>query len=587
MEKVMIKLVTILLLITTTTIFSQQVNVANAVPTGSEWYVDNIVLDNEPLGKFSGVKRMNGTIYVAVNDTLSTSNLGLIILSSTDNGWNWSLFPTGITYRGAYEKIKMLGTTQDSLYCFFQIGDQVYTWNFLSGNFNPVLAGNYRTFDVVSSSTGGLYIVVDSLPNNSILRYSSLTGGSTWQTRGNITAAGAMPKWTMSATGDTLILNYYGPVLPDTANSIIRAARYRETSPGTLGITGSFIDVATEIEPKYEFKTAYGNGQAWLVYTLGEPGSRNIMGRKSNTHGASYNPPVPIAANPAVDEYWFDVKTNSTPGDFRFDLICFLDDAGTSNDRLVHYEALDGENNFTMREQINDFTPVYSDRGYSPKIVQLSGGDFGALWVGESTGRKLFWDRLFAIPVELISFTASQSGDQINLTWATASETNNKGFELEKFQNDSWNNIAFVEGNGTTAEKNVYTYSDIVNSSGIIKYRLKQIDYNGTFSFSDEIEIEVNLLPASYSLGQNYPNPFNPATIINFSLASDSKVTFRIFDLLGREISVYNNHEMKAGHHTYNFNGSNFSSGIYLYQLEAVGVDGTKFNEIKKMTLMK
>ncbi|MBK7866884.1 MAG: hypothetical protein IPJ75_07785 [Ignavibacteriales bacterium] len=150
---------------------------------------------------------------------------------------------------------------------FFQVGFDVYSWNVNSSTLNPVMvAGAYRAFDAEISSTNSMYVFLDSLATNNIVRYSSLDYGYNWGVRGSITSAGAFPTISKSVSGDTLFLNYYGPVLVDTATSVIRVARYRESAPGTLASAG-FQDVATSTMPKYEYKMAVGNGIAWFIYT--------------------------------------------------------------------------------------------------------------------------------------------------------------------------------------------------------------------------------------------------------------------------------------------------------------------------------
>jgi len=426
-------------------IYSQgdlQIKVADAILTSSQidWGIDNAIINNEPIGGFSGTQKSNGTIYVAINDTLSTSNLGLAIFTSTDGGDSWVLFGQGITYRGHYEKIKMFRSGLDSIYCTFQIGTGIYTWNPLSGNFGQFFAGNYRTYDMVASSTGNLYIFADSLPNNSIVRYGSTTGGKNWISRGLVTTGGAMPKIFMSGTGDTLTLNYYGPVLADTATSVVRQARYRETGPGTMASAG-FIDVITGTDYKKEFKTVINNGACWLFYTLGLDGSRDIWARSSTDNGATYGSPILIAGNPNRDEYAFDA-TYFTHG---FDFIFYSDSAqaGPStneSDVLYHMDAVYGSPAFSIPVRVSENPPEYSPY-YSTSIVSMkySGDDVAALWVGESSGgKKLFWDKLSAIiPVELTSFTANVSGNDVTLNWTTATETNNSGFTIERIQSES------------------------------------------------------------------------------------------------------------------------------------------------------
>jgi len=190
------------------------------------------------------------------------------------------------------------------------------------------------------------------------------------------------------------------------------------------------------------------------------------------------------------------------------------------------------------------------------------------------------------IPVELTSFAASVIDGKVNLNWATASETNNYGFEVErKSAGQEFAKVGFVAGYGTTTETKNYSYVDNSVSAGNYTYRLRQVDFDGTFEYSSEVEVDLS--PSSYSLSQNYPNPFNPATIISFSLASDSKVTLKIFDVLGQEVTTLVNGDLSAGIHNLNFDASSINSGVYFYTIEAKGVDGSNFTSTKKMILTK
>jgi hypothetical protein len=191
------------------------------------------------------------------------------------------------------------------------------------------------------------------------------------------------------------------------------------------------------------------------------------------------------------------------------------------------------------------------------------------------------------VPVELTSFTASVTGSDVKLLWETASELNNSGFSIErKYSNTEFMEVGFVPGFGTTSEPKSYSFTDNNLRSGIYSYRLKQIDFDGTFTYSDEVEVEV-IAPASFSLDQNYPNPFNPSTRISFSLAVDSKVSLKIFDVLGQEVASLVNQDLTQGVHTYDFNAAGINSGVYFYKLEATGVNGNEFTDVKKMILVK
>ncbi len=186
------------------------------------------------------------------------------------------------------------------------------------------------------------------------------------------------------------------------------------------------------------------------------------------------------------------------------------------------------------------------------------------------------------VPVELTSFTAKVSPGSVALNWQTATEVNNHGFEIERMIDGVWNTIGFREGAGTTSEPQVYAFTDnnpALNSTQV-SYRLKQIDYSGTFSYSDIIE--VTLIPERFSLLQNFPNPFNPSTVISFSLPQRERVTLDVYNLLGQKVTSILNKEMESGSYDINFDASNLSAGIYFYTLRA-----GSFTSTKKMMLIK
>ncbi len=161
------------------------------------------------------------------------------------------------------------------------------------------------------------------------------------------------------------------------------------------------------------------------------------------------------------------------------------------------------------------------------------------------------------------------------------------GFEVQRSSSGTdFSRIAFVEGHGTVTEVQNYSFTDKNLEVETYTYRLKQIDFDGTSEFSNAVEVEV-LVPDVYALEQNYPNPFNPGTKIKFSLATDSKVTLTVFDVLGQEVASLINGNLSAGSHEFNFNASNLNSGVYFYRIDAAGVEGTNFSSVKKMILTK
>jgi hypothetical protein len=186
------------------------------------------------------------------------------------------------------------------------------------------------------------------------------------------------------------------------------------------------------------------------------------------------------------------------------------------------------------------------------------------------------------VPVELTSFSANVNDGTVVLEWSTATELNNSGFEIErKSQNSDWNRIGFVTGSGSTTEIRKYSYSDNSVTSGNYSYRLKQVDFDGTFEYSQEVNVDVT--PSmDYALQQNYPNPFNPTTKIRFTVPEASAVKLTVFNAIGEAVKDLVNNYYEVGSHEVIFNASNFASGIYFVRMES-----GSFVSTRKITLMK
>jgi len=171
------------------------------------------------------------------------------------------------------------------------------------------------------------------------------------------------------------------------------------------------------------------------------------------------------------------------------------------------------------------------------------------------------------VPVELTSFTASASASNVLLEWQTASEINNYGFEVERRSvNSEYGVVSFVAGSGTTTEIRNYVFTDDQITDGKYTYRLKQLDFDGSFEYSNEVEIEVISVHA-YSLEQNYPNPFNPSTTISFTLPESGNISLKIYNALGENVSTLVSEYKEAGVYSYNFNAEDLPSGTYIYRL--------------------
>jgi hypothetical protein len=191
------------------------------------------------------------------------------------------------------------------------------------------------------------------------------------------------------------------------------------------------------------------------------------------------------------------------------------------------------------------------------------------------------------VPVELTIFTTENVNGEVIIKWQTATETNNSGFEIQKSEKSNinsqtdWEKVTFVNGRGTTTEVTNYTYNDKVVKPGTYLYRLKQIDFDGTFNYSPEIEVDVNEL-TEFSLFQNYPNPFNPSTTIKFALQDKSDLVIAVYNSLGEKVAEVFKGELEEGYHQVEFNASSLPSGVYFYRFES-----EQFAAVKKMLLIK
>lgn len=193
------------------------------------------------------------------------------------------------------------------------------------------------------------------------------------------------------------------------------------------------------------------------------------------------------------------------------------------------------------------------------------------------------------IPVELVSLKADVINNTVRLSWITASELNNLGFEIERASTShlqGWMKIGFVDGNGTTTSTHSYSFTDANVSNGTYYYRLRQIDLDGSSTYSQIINVEIGV-PVSFEVMQNYPNPFNPETNVSFNLPATANVTITIYNLLGQTVEIIANKIFDAGRHNVKFNAASLTSGIYFYEVQVKGIDGSLNNSVKKMTLIK
>lgn len=211
------------------------------------------------------------------------------------------------------------------------------------------------------------------------------------------------------------------------------------------------------------------------------------------------------------------------------------------------------------------------------------------------------------LPVELAAFTASAGNHNVTLRWKTATEVNNYGFDVERLLTadrdrkttlstntgiagsqtgeavERWTKIGFVAGSGNSNASRSYAFVDHENTAEgkYAFYRLKQIDNDGAFTYSPEIEGNT-AVPTNFSVDQNFPNPFNPSTKISWRSPVGGRQVLTVYDALGKEVTTVMDEYRDAGTYEVDFDASALSGGIYFYKI----VSG-KNMEIRKMVLLK
>ena len=200
------------------------------------------------------------------------------------------------------------------------------------------------------------------------------------------------------------------------------------------------------------------------------------------------------------------------------------------------------------------------------------------------------------LPVELISFEALADGSVATLSWTTASEENNTGFHVEHRRasastddatdhaTGTFEALGFVEGHGTTSQAHHYRFQSAQLEAGRHVFRLRQVDFDGTASYSAEVEVEVAVsLPAGYRLSAAYPNPFNPRSVFELEVAQAQHVRVGLYDVLGRRVAVLFDGVVEAGSvQEVVIEGSALASGVYLYRAE-----GERFEATRQVSLIK
>ncbi|MFA6981042.1 MAG: FG-GAP-like repeat-containing protein [Ignavibacteriaceae bacterium] len=280
-----------------------------------------------------------------------------------------------------------------------------------------------------------------------------------------------------------------------------------------------------------------------------------------------------------------------------------------TSDLVLDYSGIEGTTTNESELKLikrSDATSIWTDitsaasQNTSNHTLTLSGiTDYSEFSIGDGGVNPL--------PVELSSFSANTIDGKVILNWKTATEVNNYGFEVERTfscpqssagsqSQNTWEKIGFVNGSGNSNSPKEYSFFDKIVLSGKYLYRLKQIDNDGGFNYSQEVEVKVEDIPTEFALSQNYPNPFNPNTVINYQLPVNGFVTLKVYDVLGNEVVTLVNEVKEPGSYEVEFQSTvgnrqssggvsaqgGYASGVYFYQLKAGA-----FVQTKKMLYLR
>ena len=195
-------------------------------------------------------------------------------------------------------------------------------------------------------------------------------------------------------------------------------------------------------------------------------------------------------------------------------------------------------------------------------------------------------ETVVTLPVELTAFDATLDGRTTVLQWATASESNNAGFEVQHRAPDAtsgaWTNAGFVEGNGSTTEPKQYSHRLADLAPGTHTFRLKQMDLDGSFEYSESVELDVHMA-TPFELAAPYPNPFRQQATFSLRVAESQRVDIVAYNQLGQRVATLHDGALTPNtKHTFALAGQRLASGMYFIQ-----VQGETFRATERAILVR
>lgn len=415
----------------------------------------------------------------------------------------------------------------------------------VSGTKTLSTTANYEYNGSVAQVTGAL---LPATLNNFTINNSS---GVTLSGNSIVNGALALTSGNLTTSTNTLSISSSGSVSRTSGHVI-----------------GNFQkNVATGATSK-TFEVGTTNGYSPVTVTFG---SVSVAGDLTTVATQSTQPNV-VTANETLNRYWSFTNTGITYDNYSATFSYLSADFNGS----PFVEATDEATMVVGQYSASTWSfPTIGTRDAAGNTIQVTGvTSFSDFAIGKNAA---------ALPVELTSFKSNVLGKAVNLTWKTATEVNNYGFEVERATvgGISFAKVSFVKGSGNSNSPKEYSFTDNDLQQGKYQYRLKMLDNDGTFEYSKIVEAEI-IAPKEFALSQNYPNPFNPVTTINYSLPIDSKVMLVVYSINGEKVAELINEMQTAGSYNIPFNANGLASGTYFYRLQA-----GEFVQTKKMIILK
>jgi len=488
------------------------------------------------------------TVFNTDNSGLPGNEVNAMVIDNNGNKWFGTVFHGAAKYDG--ENWEVFNTTNSELpdnYINAIASDQGGNLWFATQN-GGVAKFDGVNWEVFNSSNSGL-------PTSSVKSIALEGGNAIWFG----TFAGA-------AKYDGTNWEVFNIVNSELPNNFVYAIAIGQNGDKWFGTYGGGV-------AKYD-------GSSWVIYNIANSGlpynyiTSIVIDAGQNkwigTYGggaAKYN---------GAEWEVFQSPNSGIPNNYIYAIACESDGVtwfGTSTGGAGKYDG-------TNWEVFNA-----SNSGLPYDVVTSIAIEEEEIWfTTPAAGVAVYTKQI--IPVELSEFNARVIGSKVQLKWSTASETNNKGFSVIKsLDGKSFTEIGFIPGFGTTTEYHHYEFIDELFEGVLAYYKLRQIDFDGSYNDSQILEVSYN--PDEFRLQQNFPNPFNPETVISFTLPVDASVVITYYNLTGSKLDEISVKEYFAGNHYVRFDGNNLASGIYLYKLSALGKDGRKFNDCRKMLLIK